>query len=254
MVTLVEPEEVLAHAPHGREELPAKVGKALDRGNALYEEGKYEASLDAYKSALEYARSLNANAAILLILNNLANVLSKLGHEEEALATFEAALSVSQDDWLVHYNLGVYYGRIGLHEAALKQFTEAHKLEPDATIVMYNLGHANQHLGRYHAAINFYRNVLTNEPLNYSARYNLCVSLQSAGEHESALDEVNKALEVWEDEGFGELRSEIVHGHLVRLVKAGFASWSGRKPRGGRPPVEITPGPPVSDYVIQDRG
>jgi len=42
--------------------------------------------------------------------------------------------------------------------------------------------------------------------------------------------------------------------HLWRLVDEGFARWSGGKPEGSNPPVTITPGPPVSDYVIQDRG
>ena len=41
---------------------------------------------------------------------------------------------------------------------------------------------------------------------------------------------------------------------LRNLVKSGFASWAGGKPKGSDPPIEITPGPPVSDYVIEDRG
>jgi hypothetical protein len=47
---------------------------------------------------------------------------------------------------------------------------------------------------------------------------------------------------------------EEVERVMHALVKSGFASWSGKRPTGSKNPVEVTPGPPVSDYVIQDRG
>ena len=42
--------------------------------------------------------------------------------------------------------------------------------------------------------------------------------------------------------------------YLWRLVDEGIARWNGGHPKGSKNPVRITPGPPVSDYVIQDRG
>jgi DNA-binding HxlR family transcriptional regulator len=41
---------------------------------------------------------------------------------------------------------------------------------------------------------------------------------------------------------------------LWKLVDDGFAEWNGGRPRGSTKPVKIIPGPPVSDYVIEDRG
>ena len=40
---------------------------------------------------------------------------------------------------------------------------------------------------------------------------------------------------------------------LRRLAKKGIISWSGGKPEGLDPLVKLTPGPDVSDYVIEDR-
>ena len=40
---------------------------------------------------------------------------------------------------------------------------------------------------------------------------------------------------------------------LHRLVKDFCAGWAGGKPKGSKRPVKLTPGPPISDYVIQDR-
>lgn len=46
----------------------------------------------------------------------------------------------------------------------------------------------------------------------------------------------------------------VKEAHLWRLVDQGIADWNGGHPKGSENPVELTPGPPVSDYVIQDRG
>ena len=45
----------------------------------------------------------------------------------------------------------------------------------------------------------------------------------------------------------------VLDAMLRRLTKSGFASWSGGKPKGSKRPVKLTPGPPISDYIIEDR-
>jgi SOS-response transcriptional repressor LexA len=40
---------------------------------------------------------------------------------------------------------------------------------------------------------------------------------------------------------------------LWRLVDEGLALWSGGKPKGSSPPIEITSGPPISDFIHQMR-
>ena len=49
-------------------------------------------------------------------------------------------------------------------------------------------------------------------------------------------------------------RRGVLDAILRRLAKRGFASWSGGKPKGSDPLIEITPGPPISDYIHEDRG
>jgi hypothetical protein len=40
---------------------------------------------------------------------------------------------------------------------------------------------------------------------------------------------------------------------LWRMVDAGKARWPGGQPHGSRHPAKLTPGPPISDYIIQER-
>ena|SRR6476660_7994012 len=48
-------------------------------------------------------------------------------------------------------------------------------------------------------------------------------------------------------------RDLVSQGYGWMLVRQGKLLWEGGKPKGSHPPIEITPGPPISDYVIEDR-
>jgi hypothetical protein len=48
-------------------------------------------------------------------------------------------------------------------------------------------------------------------------------------------------------------RKQIVEGYLWLMVREGKAEWSGGKPKGSRHPARITPGSPISAYIIEDR-
>src|SRR3954471_20193492 len=48
-------------------------------------------------------------------------------------------------------------------------------------------------------------------------------------------------------------RDLVSQGYLWQMVRQGKAYWAGGKPKGLDPLVEVTPGPPISDYVIEDR-
>ena len=45
----------------------------------------------------------------------------------------------------------------------------------------------------------------------------------------------------------------VSEGYAWRMVRLGLGTWNGGKPKGSNPPIPVTPGPPISDYVIQDR-
>jgi hypothetical protein len=45
----------------------------------------------------------------------------------------------------------------------------------------------------------------------------------------------------------------ISQGYAWLMVREGLGTWSGGKPKGTRRPVPVTPGPYVSDYIIEDR-
>src|SRR5687767_11438455 len=48
-------------------------------------------------------------------------------------------------------------------------------------------------------------------------------------------------------------QSLISQGYGWRMMRIGLGKWGGGKPQGANPLIEITPGPPISDYIIEDR-
>jgi len=56
-----------------------------------------------------------------------------------------------------------------------------------------------------------------------------------------------------DDEGTRTIRAEILKELLRRLARRGVVSWRGGKPKGYDGPIELTPGPPISQYILEDR-
>jgi hypothetical protein len=91
-------------------------------------------------------------------------------------------------------------------------------------------------------------------PIAYENPY----ALLTRDELQAALLEVDDALATLAPDSPKRLelkakRTLIVQGDLWRMVRVGIGTWAGGKPIGSDPPIEVTPGPYVSDYVIEDR-
>jgi Flp pilus assembly protein TadD len=64
----------------------------------------------------------------------------------------------------------------------------------------------------------------------------------------------NESLAFRPDDEVAAMRHAALEALLWNLVDQGFASWSGGRPKGSDPPIEVTPGPPISDLIHQMRG
>jgi hypothetical protein len=78
------------------------------------------------------------------------------------------------------------------------------------------------------------------------------LALHQLGRSREAVKELD-LLKASEDPDVEYLRRRMVDDASSRLVTDGFGAWSGKRPDGAKKPVPTSPGPPVSDYVIEDR-
>jgi tetratricopeptide (TPR) repeat protein len=97
-------------------------------------------------------------------------------HWQSTETLFTHALSVTADNAVARFNLGLAYGTAGRFEEARKQFARALQLPPVINKTHYNLGLALHRLGRLDEAISHYTAELERNPGHEDSRYNLAIA------------------------------------------------------------------------------
>ncbi len=113
--------------------------------------------------------------SILVILSVLGQRQVQAWRDTETL--FRRALSVTEDNYLAHNNLGVILLEKGKVVESAAHFWEAMRINPRFHTARVNLGNAMITMGRIEEGIAHYREVLQKDPQNISALRNLADAL-----------------------------------------------------------------------------
>jgi len=172
--------------------LTDELKEGLNRGNALFEEKRYEEAVDVFEALLDkhpYAYILNKNIgncyfarekydlaeqyylkildkepgnvdAILLIGNCYAN----RGQGEKALEWYAKIEFDRIDDPIVLYNVGTNYYNSSKFEEALKYYRRAIEIKEDFLDALYQLGLTYLTLGSYSESISAFEKYLKLDP------------------------------------------------------------------------------------------
>jgi tetratricopeptide (TPR) repeat protein len=193
---------------------PASVANEVRHGASLYEKGDTLGALMAYDAAL----SLKPDDANLRRTRGL--LLGELDRFEEALAEFDRLLVARPRDTDLLLLKGMALYKLARYQESLTVCDEAIRLSPDESVVHAMRGYALDALDR-------------------------CEDALEAFDHSLALED---------NPHITEARRAILDSYLWSLVRGGSASWSGGKPRGSKHPAKLlSGGPPVSDYIIEER-
>jgi tetratricopeptide (TPR) repeat protein len=241
MVALeISPAPKAAHIPHDAVE-------HLRTGNKLFDQGDFEGALGEYEEALRIQPGFPE------ALNNKGAALGQMGRLEAALEALREANRRVPDDALAIANQGLVHLRAGHPELALREFGRSIQAR-DNFVARNNRGTLLANLGRFDEALTDLNSALEQSPKSTMARLNRSGVFLSLGQLEDALDDVHKALQFAPNQKELQIRRRgILDAYLWRLVEGGEAAWSGGKPKGSKRPVKLTPGPPVSDYIVEER-
>jgi tetratricopeptide (TPR) repeat protein len=110
---------------------------------------------------------------------------------------FEHALSVTGNNPVAHYNLGVDFGEAGDLKSAKEHFQAVLKYEPAA---YYNLGHIASLEGRDNDAIELYRATIRLKPWHPLAHLCLGMTLWKQGQRTEAIQEYEQAVQLGPDQ------------------------------------------------------
>jgi Flp pilus assembly protein TadD len=158
-----------------------------------------------------HARKTVLTAATVVVLASCAwSSWVQAGLWKNSETLFCHALSVTSNNYLVHYDLGYTLFRRGDVEGAIMHYQEALKIKPDLPQVHNNLGSILLLRGDIDGAISHYREALRIDPHQARVYNNLGAAFLRRGQILIAIGYFKQAIQ--EDPGYGDA--------LVNLKKA----------------------------------
>jgi tetratricopeptide (TPR) repeat protein len=240
----------ISPVPSGSPGIPRDAILHALKGTNLLKQQMYADAVREFDAALKLHPSFSS------VLNNRAAALGYLGRLDDALRDLNRAFRLDANDAQVLFNRALIRVMLNDYKNAERDLNRSLELRKNAG-AYNNRGSVRAHLEKHAEAIRDFDHSLKLDPDDPIARFNRSWSLLQLGQLDAALADVDAVLgsvdSDFQREQVLERRRQILDAFLWRLVDSGQAAWSGGKPKGSKSPVKITMGPPVSDYVIQDR-
>ncbi|MDB9817109.1 tetratricopeptide repeat protein, partial [Amylibacter sp.] len=120
--------------------------------------------------------------------------LQEQGKLDEAITSYNKALSLKPDYADAYYNMGVTFKEQGKLEEAIEEYNKALELKPDYADAYYNMGNALKDQGKLEQAIEAYEKALALKPDYADAYNNMGNSLKDQGKLDEAIASYDKAL------------------------------------------------------------
>ena len=143
-----------------------------------------------------YNKVLKQNPRNIIVLNNLALVLYKLGDETKAINYFEEVIEIDPKYVSAYNNLGVIYKNLSKYQEAKVLFKKAIEINPSYTSGHCNLGIISHAYGDIKNTIACYEKVIEIEPNHKEAHNNLGLVFQEQGDQQKAITYYKKAIEI----------------------------------------------------------
>lgn len=145
---------------------------------------------------LRYWRFMCALSASICIVLLSAVTWRQLGYWKDNISLYQHSLQVTNDNYVIHNNMGVALAANGNTDAAIAEYRKALRIKPNYADAHYNMGIALVSKGGFDEAINRFQQVLQADPNHTDARNNLAVAFASKGEFELAIQEFKRLLQI----------------------------------------------------------
>ena len=160
--------------------------------------------------AWHYQKTVSALSAAIILSALTVYTFFQLGYWKDSITLFEHAVSVTENNFLAHNNLGAALLEKGKPDEAVFHLKEALRIEPGCKAVLYNLGAALSAQGKPDEAVLHYNYLLNIDSKDAIIHNNLADVLSAQGKPDEAVLHYNEALKIDPDYagahgGFGSL-------------------------------------------------
>jgi tetratricopeptide (TPR) repeat protein len=158
--------------------------------NKFHTINSYEEAIDSYDRAISFKHDLHE------AWYNRGNSLGNLGRYEEAIESYDRAISFQHDKHEAWYNRGNSLHNLGRYEEAIESYDRAISFKNDKHEAWSNRGISLDNLGRYEEAIESYDRAISFKHDKHEAWYNRGNSLDNLGRYEEAIESYDRAIEI----------------------------------------------------------
>ena len=148
------------------------------------------------EAMIHLQRAVQINPRFAKAYFNLGNLSLQRGRNDEAMGYFQQALQIDPRYAEAHNNLGYALYSTGHQDEAMAQFQQALQIDPDDTVAHNDLGSALLSMGRDDEAIVQFRQVLQINPDDTDAHLNLGKALIRMGQEGEAMAYYKRALQI----------------------------------------------------------
>ncbi len=166
--------------------------------NSFHGLGKNDEALATFERALTLSKTGEERADVLV---EIARVQADRGATAPALESLTRARDAAPSDPDIHYNLGVLYFRAGQLDAAVAAFDAAVKLKPDHGNALNNKGVVLEKQRKLDDAVKAFEAAIVVDPRNGFAHFNRGLALFKLRRFKDAEGAFEKAVEVNPDIG-----------------------------------------------------
>jgi len=117
-------------------------------------------------------------------------------HWKDSISLFNHTLAVTENNYVIHYNLGIALRKQGSVHEAIDHYRKALQINPNLAEVHYNLGNALQLQGKIDDALSQFHLSLKIKPEHAKSYYNIANILQSQGKPDEAVEYYRRAFEI----------------------------------------------------------
>jgi superkiller protein 3 len=171
---------------------PADAWPYHNLGFVSKQQGVYPQAIGLYLQAIERFEGDRYKA---ISWNNLGNVYSVLGRNQDAVEAYQQAIALNKNYALPWNSLGETFARLERLAEAAAAYQEAIRLNPHYVLAYHNLGDAHWQLTRYDEAGAAYRQAIALDEQYVWPYHNLALLYDERGEYEQALKYYNLAIE-----------------------------------------------------------
>jgi len=137
-----------------------------------------------------------ATLATVLVSVLMAMTWKQVGYWKNSITLYEHALAVTDNNFMMHNNLGYVLAEHGEINKAVKHYSQAVKIKPSFFEAHNNIGNALLKQGKAAESIRYFNKALRLNPKFVEAYNNLGVALVRVGKIEEAIVRLQKALQI----------------------------------------------------------